>query len=93
MIPTRTLEDEILDCWHITDELHTVFEAVVEDDDISRDEIANILLGLQHLYSRKFDRLFRKYEESLRHPSYSQPTLTDPWESTNKSEYPNYGSL
>jgi hypothetical protein len=61
----KTLEDHILGCWQITDEIGLVFESVMEDDSMTKDEIANILLGLQQLYARKFDALFRKYEQQV----------------------------
>jgi hypothetical protein len=64
--PNDTLEDKIMDAWHVTDDLDVLFEAVMEDDEMTKDEIANIVLGLHQLYHRKFDRLFRKYEEMIR---------------------------
>jgi len=33
--------------------------------DISKDEISNILLGLEQLYNQKFSRLFSTFEELM----------------------------
>lgn len=59
-----SLEDEILSCWCITDEIGTVYESIMNDD-MSKDEIANILLGLQQLYNIKFNRMFEQYSKML----------------------------
>lgn len=58
-------EQEIFAVWHITDDLNVLHEAVLEKD-ISRDEISNILLGLEQLYNQKFSRLFSTFEELVR---------------------------
>lgn len=55
------LEQEIMNCWHITDELALLEESVLEKD-LSKDEIANVLLGLKTLYHLRFERLFGIYE-------------------------------
>ena len=55
------LETEIMDCWGVTRDIDTLFEGVVESD-LTRDQIANTLLGLHQLYELKFDRLFRTFE-------------------------------
>ena len=56
------LEQQILDCWHIVDELKTLSEAVC-DNNLSTDQTANILTGLQQLYQLKFDKLFQTFEK------------------------------
>ena len=59
-----SFEQEIFAVWHITDDLNVLHEAVLEKD-ISRDEISNILLGLEQLYNQKFSRLFSTFEELI----------------------------
>ena len=56
------LEGQILDCWKITDDLDTLFEAILESG-LSPDQISNILLGLKDLYSLKFEKTFHVFEE------------------------------
>ena len=59
------LEQQIFDCWHIVDELKTLGEAVCESD-LTADETANVLIGLERLYSLKFDRMFRTFETCIK---------------------------
>ena len=58
------LEQQILDAWKITDEIGLVFENVM-DKDLSKDELANVLLGLKSLYDLKFNRLWDTFEQCL----------------------------
>ena len=58
------LEQQILNCWTILDDIQTLFEEVVEGEP-SKDDIANCLLGIQTLYAIKFDKLFRTFEQCL----------------------------
>lgn len=58
-------EQQIMDCWHVTDDLKCVFEHMMEADTIDRDKIANILLGMQTLYHLKFEKLFNTFEQLL----------------------------
>jgi hypothetical protein len=64
------LEQQILDCWGITDDIDMLFGAVVEQD-IDKDKIANILLGIKELYHLKFERTFNTFEECLRNREFS----------------------
>jgi hypothetical protein len=59
------LEQEILNCWRIVDDLKTLNEAVLEQD-IDRDKISNILTGLSDLYEMKFNKTFEIFEECIR---------------------------
>ena len=63
------LEQQILDCWHIVDELKTLSEAVC-DNNLSTDQTANILMGLEQLYQLKFDKLFQTFEELVHDESF-----------------------
>ena len=55
------IEEEIMDCWHVVDELRMLSK----DNTISREQMAIILRGLSELYALKFDKLFRTFEESF----------------------------
>ena len=54
------LEQEILSCWHIVDDLKTVYstERLYTDED----EMQNVLLGLYTLYQLKFENLFNTFQ-------------------------------
>jgi len=56
------VEQGILDCWRVVDDLDTLFEACCEDSSMTKDKASNIVLGLHELYQLKFDRLFREFE-------------------------------
>ena len=58
-------EQEIFDCWKVTDDLKVLLEGILEKD-ISKDEIANIVLGLEQLYNLKFQRTFDTFEELIK---------------------------
>lgn len=59
------MEHQLLDCWKVTDDLSDVFEGVVEQN-MKRDDVANVLLGMQQLYNLKFEKLWNLFEEGVR---------------------------
>lgn len=58
------VEQGILSCWQVTDDIDLLYKNVMESD-ITTDEIANFLLGLKTIYNAKFDRLFDDFCDSL----------------------------
>ena len=60
------LEQNILDCWKITDDIELVCEYVLNDEKLDRDKIANALLGLQTIYSMKFEKTWTNFENVVR---------------------------
>ena len=62
------LEDRIMECWNITNDINVVYSEQLDSPDLmSDDELANILIGLEALYNRKFARLFQSYEAICEH--------------------------
>jgi len=59
------LEQQIMDCWHVVDDLKVVSESVLEDG-FDPDKIVNILIGMEYLYQVKFDHMFRTFEKLQR---------------------------
>lgn len=55
------LEQDIMKCWNITDDIDMLMENVMERD-LSTDDIANALLGLKTLYNMKFEKMFSDFE-------------------------------
>ena len=55
-----TLEDQLMECWGIVDDLDMVYstEALYQD----QDRMMNVLLGMQELYKIRFQRLFETFE-------------------------------
>lgn len=61
------LEQKILSCWAIIDDIRLLNEKHQnEPGSLSHDDVANYLLGLETIYSIKFDELFRAFEKSLK---------------------------
>jgi len=61
MVDRFDLEQNIMKCWNVTDDIDMVYRNVM-DRDMSKDDIANALLGLQTLYNMKFEELFNNFE-------------------------------
>ena len=55
------LEQNILDCWKITDDVNLLYKNVMEEE-LDKDKISNILLGLQAIYSMRFEQLWETFE-------------------------------
>ena len=64
------LEQQILSCWHITDDIRILHKAVLEgkldDQELTKDEISNYLLGLETIYNMKFQELFNTLETVIK---------------------------
>ena len=62
------LEDLIMECWQVTSDIKVVYEEYLDSPTpMSEDELANILIGMEYMYQRKFERLFREYEAVCHH--------------------------
>ena len=60
------LEQKLMDCWHVTDDIDTVAEYIGENVDIparERDRILNMLIGMRELYHLKFDYTLNLFGE------------------------------
>ena len=58
------LEQHIMKCWNVTDDIDLLNKNVLEKD-ISKDDISNFLLGLKTIYNAKFDDLFDTFGELI----------------------------
>lgn len=59
------LEQQILSCWNVVDDVDRLYRYVMEHD-MSRDDIANVLLGIKAIYSLKFDETFATFEAAIK---------------------------
>lgn len=63
------LEQEIMGCWQIVDDIDMIYKIVGDDPAFSglsaaaEDELMNMLLGIKALYGRKFQNLFHTFED------------------------------
>jgi hypothetical protein len=60
------LEQGIMSCWHVTDDLDVLMEELVENDSFTKDQASNFVLGLSTIYQAKFEKLFRDFEGFLK---------------------------
>lgn len=56
------LEQQLLDCWRITDDIKTVLK-ITEAEDIDRTQ--NALIGLREIYEQKFNDLWETFESMI----------------------------
>lgn len=56
------LEQNIMQCWNVTDDINLLYENVMEKD-LTTDQIANTLLGMKQLYELKFNKLWDNFEK------------------------------
>lgn len=71
------LEQKLMDCWHVTDDISTLAEYIGENSDIparERDKILNILIGIQELYHLKFEHTMDLFAELVRNRTIAGPT-------------------
>jgi hypothetical protein len=55
-------ENEFIKTFHIINDIDLLYENVMEND-ISKDDIANVLLGLKKIYSMRFEKSFDLFEK------------------------------
>lgn len=60
------LEQGIMNCWGITDDLDVLYRQVVDKGNTDPDFLANFLLGLTTVYNARFEELFETFEKSLK---------------------------
>lgn len=58
------LEQHIMKCWNITEDIDLLNYNVLEKD-MSKDDISNFLLGLKTIYECKFNNLFDNFSELI----------------------------
>lgn len=73
MTKIQDLEQKILGCWQITDDIDEVFQYFYETETIDKDVLAHILLGLKEIYNIKFENTFNLYEQALKEYYDSKP--------------------
>ena len=59
------LEQNILDCWKITDDINLLYRNVMEEE-LDKDKISNVLLGLQAIYGMRFEQMWETFETVVR---------------------------
>ena len=61
------LEEKIMDCWAVCNDLKTAYTQICDGErEPTIDEITNALMGMQQLYHWKFEILFNTFEDMLK---------------------------
>jgi len=62
------LEEKIMSCWCVCDDIGTIIESLdgMNLDPIAEDTLYNLLIGLKSMYNIKFENLFCMYEMLLK---------------------------
>lgn len=63
MSPRFDLEQDILQCWHVVDDIDLLLKYW---DKYSEDDKLNFLLGLKTIYEAKFNKTFATFEQCVR---------------------------
>lgn len=66
------LEQQILNCWHVTDDIEVVLDYIANEENLDRDKVLNMLLGIKELYNLKFTKCFDIFEEIVTNQKFSQ---------------------
>lgn len=57
-------EQQIMSCWNVVTDLKDISTGVIEGD-LTKDQIANMLMGAQQLYDLRFAKLFEQFEQMV----------------------------
>lgn len=60
-----TLEQAIMNAWQTADDLDLLIERVLEDENMTMDEIANALTGISQLHNMRAKKVFRIFEQLI----------------------------
>ena len=60
MKDTFELEQAIMNCWHVVDDIKTVTNHAGR---LSQDDLLNALIGMSTVYQLKFEDLFAQFEQ------------------------------
>ena len=61
------LEQSIMKCWNVVDDIDLIYKNVMEKEQpFTQDELANLLLGMKQMYHLKFEECFNQFEEMCR---------------------------
>jgi hypothetical protein len=66
MTKVHELEEKIMDCWYICNDLKTIVDLIIYNEhEPEVEDIMVALNGMQQLYQWKFEQLFSKYEDVI----------------------------
>lgn len=80
------LEQDILSCWHVTDDINLLFEHVMDSDKVDVDDVSNYLLGLKTIYNKKFQKCFDTFEKITEETRAEKYAMKESNETNDKKE-------
>jgi hypothetical protein len=58
------LEQEIMKCWNVVEDIKLLTQTM-DRRELSEDEMANYLIGLETIYTARFENLFAMFEQLI----------------------------
>ncbi len=65
------MEDQIMNCWRVVDDIHDLTEGVCEHN-LTQDQISNILIGMEQLYTIRFNKLYDEFSKMMENTHYTK---------------------
>jgi len=81
-------EEDMMNCWHVVDDIKQL-AAMVSDRNASKEDIANVLLGLQVLYNDRFIQLMAGFEAVEIHDMSGQNKIDTSWVESERTRKDN----
>jgi len=61
------LEQDIMRAWNIIDDIKLLNQMIMDGKfNLTEDKISNILLGMEEIYSLRFEKMFDTFEKCIR---------------------------
>lgn len=71
-----TLEEKIMDCWQVVNDLDLLFSRTCEEQ-MEMNDVVNLALGLKTLYQHRFDDLFSTFETLCKDGAFTTEPIAD----------------
>jgi hypothetical protein len=59
------LEQQILSCWNVVDDIKTLIEQRQTGGELNEEQLINYLRGLEAIYQVKFNKMFDTFEKCI----------------------------
>ena len=61
------LEQDIMKAWNVVDDIRLLTESMLDGTTpMTEDQISNILIGMEHIYELRFNKLFSTFEKCVK---------------------------
>jgi len=88
MLDKFDFEEDMMNCWHVVDDMKQL-ATMVTDRDASSKDIANVLEGLQVLYNDRFIQLMAGFEAVEIHDMSGQNKIDTSWVESERTRKDN----